>query len=179
MVKITQFKNHPVLIEKGLYTVGGEVAGAVALENVTAAIKSASISDGAFTLQLKALCVSAGITVPTYATGVILDVAVRDSGAGGEDDFLVLGYDGNLDYANYPGKVVGVHAAPVNDRWGEKLVILPLNESSLIDVLGVASGGSTLDYVIKLVGWVIGGSAYTYPTRTEANLKVKLVVNHP
>ena len=173
--KTTTFKNHPVEMVKGIYQVGGKDAGAFAPEILSTVLASGSMTTGFKTIQLNALCVTAGITVPTYAIAAVLDVAVNDDTSGS----LALGYKGVVDIANYPGYLQKVTVQAASNVVNTRTMIVPLDESKIMDLLAVASGSGTLDYAIKLVGWIIGGSGYTYPAHPQVNLKGKFVVNHP
>jgi len=181
MVKVTEFKNHPVQFTKGIYTIGGEASAVIAAaEQISTALTSGSASDSVGNLKLKTLCTSAGITIPDAAVGVILDVTVNDSGAVGEDDVMSFSVvPGLVDPTNFPGCFQEVHCLPANDRKVSRLIMVPMDESCMIYYKIAASGGSTFDYDIRLFGWLLAfNGARALVTHPAANLKGKFVVNH-
>jgi len=174
MVKVTEFKHHPVQFTKGIYSAGGEVAGFIACEVLSGVLASGSLTTGIKTISLNALCVTAGITIPAYAIAAVLDVSVNDDTSGS----LSLGYKGIVDATYFPGYLQKVTVQAASNIVNSRTMIVPLGESKIVDLLAVASGSGTLDYVIKLLGWVIGGAGVTLPAHPQVNLKAKFVVSH-
>lgn len=170
MVKKVNYNKHPVQITKGILGPGEEWSNFVANERISALLTSGSLSDGWGTLNVAALAAAQSIDVPDGAVAVIVGVDVQDSGASGAEAYIAFGYGGLIDLTNFPGRSEVVYCQGLDDRWIGRTVILPLTQANLVDYLAEATGGSTLDYRIKLLGWLIGGEDYTVPEHPYQNL---------
>ena len=88
------------------------------------------------------------LTVPPNAVGIMLYVAIRDSGASSADCYATfLEKGGNNDFT--------VRCFPANDRWNHSLIMLKFDSSNIIQYTIEASGAGTLDLSIELAGWVL------------------------
>jgi hypothetical protein len=177
MVKKTKFDHHPVEITKGFLGPGEEWGSIAVLEKISALLDSGSLSDGWGTLNISALAIAQSIDVPDGAIAVILGVEVQDSGASGAEAYIAFGYGGLIDLTNFPGRAEVVYCQGLDDRWIGKTVILPLTEANLVDYLAEATGSTTLDYRLKLIGWLIGGTDYTMPEHPYQNLHCAFAVD--
>jgi hypothetical protein len=172
MVKATNFDRHPVKITKGILSPEEEAVGTIQLEFLNAVFAAASLTTSSGSLKIASLAASAGIDIPDGAAALIARVNARDSGANATNDaWIAFGHKGLIDIANYPGALQIAESGRGSDFWQECLMIIPLNQSKLVDFVCVATGSGTLDYQIKLVGWLIKGTAYTLPTHPQKNLK--------
>jgi hypothetical protein len=174
MVKATNFDRHPVKITKGILSPEEEAVGTIQLEALDAVLASGSLSTGSGSLKLASLAATAGIDIPDGAAALIARVNARDSGANATNDaWIALGYKGIIDITTAKGAAALqiAESGRGSDFWQEGLMIIPLNQSKLVDYVCVATGSTTLDYQIKLVGWLIKGTAYTLPTHPQKNLK--------
>jgi hypothetical protein len=176
MVKTTKFDHHPVEIHKGLMTGEQDFAGQTMLEIIDALLASGSLTAGWGQFNLVELCNTAGIDIPEGAAAVIVDVKVRDDGSTAAEIILTFGYGGLIDATNFPGRSLPVYCGDVNDRWDGQICILPFDEDGVIDTLNNASGGNTLDYQIRLIGWLILGTDYTLPTSPQEDLACGFIV---
>lgn len=176
-MKKHRFRRHPVQIDNGFLGPGEEWAGIVAVEEITSYLTSGSLSSGRSTLNIAELAADQSIDVPEGAIAAILGVDVQDSGASGAAAYLAVGYGGIADISNYPGRTQVVYCPVGDDRWAGRTLVVPLTEANLIDYLAEATGGSTLDYRVKLLGWVIGGTDYTMPEHPYQDLSCDLYVN--
>lgn len=178
MVKETKFDHHPVRVVKDLF-LGEEQehVSPIQLDKLAAALTSlASAGDVYWTLMdIGALAVAAGITVPKNAIAVILDVAVNDAASTANATYMAFATPGNLGSA---GKIAYVYPGNVNDRVGSRLVIVELNDDDKIAYRIEASGGGAFDYVIKLMGWVMGGTNQSKVSMPYGDLKAVFVVAH-
>ncbi len=173
-MKKTVFDHHPVMITKGLLATGEDWAGQTMLEPIPALLTSglvgSGLSDGMGTFLLVNLCVAESIDVPAGAAAVILEIDVQDSGAAGAEAYLAFGYGGYINLTDIPGRSFPVYCAPANDRWITRQIIVPITDDAILDYLAEATGANTLDYRIKLIGWIILGEAYTKPTSLKEDL---------
>jgi hypothetical protein len=177
MVKETKFDHHPVRAVKDLF-IGSqqEHVSPIQLDKVAAALTSGSgVGDVKWSLlDIGALAVTAGVTVPKDAIGVVLDVAVNDAASAANATYMGLATPGNLGSA---GKISYVYPGDVNDRVGSRLVVVELNDDDKIAYMVEASGGGAFDYVIKLIGWIMGGTNLSKASMPSASLKAIFVVN--
>ena len=174
-MKKTIYKHHPVMFTEGLLATGEDWAGQTMLEVIPALLDSGSLGAGAGdywgTLYLEDLCNTQSIDVPVGAGAIILEVDVREADATANPYLIIFGYDGCVSLANFPGRSFPVYCAPLDDRWTTSRVIIPLIDApAIIDYLVSTSGGSTFDYRIRLIGWVILGEAYVKPTGAREDL---------
>jgi len=179
MVKATNFDRHQVKITKGILSPEEEAVGTIQLEALNAVLATASLTTGNGSVKLASLAASAGIDIPDGAAALVANIAVRDSGAHATADaWIAFGYKGILDITSAKGAAALqiAESGRGSDFWQERLMIIPLNQSKLVDFECVATGSGTLDYQIKLVGWLIKGTAYTLPTHPQRNLKAKFSV---
>jgi len=185
MVKESIYRHHPERIEKSLFLGSQQldILG-IHLMILDAVLTSGSVVSGLSTtgwlpLKLAPLVTTAGESIPDDAIAVILDVAVNDS------DILVA-TDGQLELASpehgaagiLEGNIETVYCGDKNDRISSRLVIVELSDDSCIVYKATASGANTLDYTIKLVGWLIGGTLVTKITWPSIELYCKFVVAH-
>lgn len=181
-MKKTNFKHHPVQMGKGTLAHGEEWAGLVMLELVSEVLASDSLSQGEKdnrgTILLNDACaaLTPAIDVPDGAGAVILSVASQDSGGSGAVTYFALGYGGIVDPTGHPGRTTILYNAKENDEWRERLMIIPLAEGNVIDIFSTPTGANTLDYVLKLVGWVILGTEYTKPDYPYEDLKAVFTI---
>ena len=169
-MKKTTFDHHPVMITKGLLASGEDWAGQIMLEIISPYLGNGSLSTGWGTLFLATLVDTAGIDIPEGAAAIILDVEVQDVDALNNPYSLTFGYGGLIDVTNFPGRAFPVYTSKRNDEWTSRLVVLPLTDDNIIDYLAAASGGTTLDYRLRLIGWLILGEDYTKPTSQYEDL---------
>jgi len=165
--KETRYRHHPERIEKGLF-MGSQQLDILGIHLMTldAVLTSGSVGTGLSTtnwtpLKLAPLVTTAGHTIPQDAIAVILDVAVNDSD-------ISTPTDGQLEFAApehgaaEPGILVGhteiVYCGDVNDRISSRLITVEMSTDFSIVYKATASGANTLDYTIKLIGWLIGGT---------------------
>ena len=161
------------MITKGLLASGEDWAGQVMLEVISDYLAEASVGTDAprGTLQLKTLCDAVGIDIPVGAAAIVMDVEIQDAADG--EYSLTLGYGGIVDEVNYPGRSFAVYTRPGADEWIAKLMILPITTDAVIDYLAAASGGTTLDYRFRIIGWIILGEEYrrtVQPTSPQEDL---------
>jgi len=173
-VKKTVFDHHPVMITEGLLASGEDWAGQAMLEVIPALLTSGAVgtglSSGMGTFLLTNLCDTQDIDVPVGAAAVILEVDVQDSGAGATERYLAFGYGGYINMTDIPGRSFPVYCAPSNDRWISRQIIVPLTDDAILDYLAVTTGANSLDYRIKLIGWIILGEGYTKPSSLQEDL---------
>ena len=173
MVKETKFRHHPFRITKG-FSLGAEyMPGTIIVLDLQTAAVTGSFSDTAWSsLDLPGLFTSAD--KPIDAVAAILDVAVNDSGSAGAATYLALATPGII----VAGKTSYVYPGDVNDRPQSRLVIVEVTEDGKIAYKAEASGNNTLDYSIKLIGWLVGGSLVSPISLPYEDLKAKASINH-
>lgn len=108
---------------------------------------------------------------PADAIAAVLDVAVRDADGKTANYYLELATPGII----YASKTQIVYAGDVDDRWQSRLVIVEMSDEYEIAAKVTASVGG-LDYMIKLIGWVIDPSM-TRPSIPSEDLFCKFRVN--
>lgn len=145
-----------------------DFAGQFMLEIIDGLLGSGSLSSGWGTLLLEELVYTAGIDIPEGAAGIVLDVEIQDVADG--EYSLTFGYGGIVDVTNYPGRSFTIFTRPGIDEWIAKQFILPLTDDYIIDYLAAASAGTTLDYTLRLIGWIILGTDYEKPTSPQEDL---------
>jgi len=177
MVKETEYDHHPVRIIRGLSLGAEYMPGQIVyLHPQTAAIKSVTGSDDVtwslFDLEGN---LASGVTRPVAAVAAILDIAVNDGGSAGAQCYMAVATPGII----YAGKTQYIYCGNVNDRIGSRIVI--------VEITGPGDGkfaykidasGAAFDYVIKLIGWVLGGELTSYVTLPYADLTCKFHVSH-
>lgn len=180
MTKYTRFTKDKVRIQKGL-ALGAELLPGLILvpDFLQDSISTGQLSnDNWTTWGLKTLAEAAGGNMPQDAYAVILDVEIADSGSAGADVYLAFAPPGaNLDYND--GKMQFVDAAPVNDAYSSRIVIVRISKDGKVAVLSGASGPSTLWHNVKLIGWLVGGTDLPAIELPYVDLKATLTVNHP
>jgi len=179
MTKYTRFTKDKVRIQKGL-ALGAELIQGLILvpDFLTDPIDGGSLSSGNWTTwDVKDLAEAVGGNMPQDAYAVILDVEIQDSGT-------TIGGDAWLAFAA-PGAIIGdgktqyVDAAPRNNTYSSRIVIVPISKDGKIAVEAEATGAGTLNYTVKLIGWLVGGTDLPAIELPYADLKVTLTVNHP
>lgn len=177
MVKKTTYDHHPVEILRGLFIGGSEThITAVALELQTAVLVTVSSTDDLLPWRIyniNTLALAAGITVPASAVGALVDVAVNDSGAAAAIHWMRFSpagilYDSRTSYVYVGGGVA--------DRPGARIVPILWTEAGDF-AYAVNASGANFDYVIKIVAWLMAGSAYTQPEIPSEELACGFRVN--
>jgi len=155
MVKETKFRHHPVRIENSLY-LGSEqldilgyhsdlqtdpIEAELAVATTTAPWEELNIDD-----------------VPDDAIAVILDVEVDDDTSSVGQCYIAFCATGAFLAltAEASGKVSFVYCANINARSISRTVIVELTTSDTIHYKIAAQTG--LNYTIRLLGWLIGGT---------------------
>jgi hypothetical protein len=177
MVKETEYDHHPVRIVKGL-SVGAEYMPGqiVYLHPQTAALTSVAGSNdvGWSTLDIEGLLAS-GVTRPAAAIAAILDIAVNDAGSAGAAAYMMVATPGII----YAGKTQYIYCGNVNDRVGSRIVIVEITgPGDAKFAYSIVATGAVFDYVIKLIGWVLGGELTSYVTLPYEDLTCKFHVSH-
>lgn len=173
MVKETKYAHHPVRILKGLSLGQEYMPGTVIVLDLLSAAKTGSLSDTDWTVwDVDSLFT--GEDRPKDAVAAIIDVAVNDSGSAGTACYLALAAPGII----VAGKTFYCYPGDVNDRVQSRLVIIPISSDGKFAVSAEASGGSTLDYSLKLIGWLVGGSLVTATAFPYEDLKAIGTINH-
>jgi len=182
MVNETKFLKAPIRIGKGLSFGTDYRPGLIIVpELFDAAIKSGSIGTGLTTagwtmLDIDALAKAAGgVGMPKGAAGVILDAEINDSAGAAGDYYMQFAKPGAI----VDGQTFTIHAGSVNDRKASGHVIVPCTDDGKVAWNYVTSGANTLDYSIKLIGWVIGGSLVAPVTLPSADLQAQFFVKNP
>lgn len=178
MVKETKFRHHPVRIENGLY-MGSQQLDILGVELafLDAALTSDSSSNTTIwtPMDINALVVAAGATVPVNAIAVILDVEVNDSGAAGDYymEFTSVEHSGGA--GQQAGKTQTVYVGQVGDRKGARIIIIELSEDLNI-LTKITASGAAFDYSINLIGWLIGGTRVARVTWPSVELFAKFAI---
>uniref|UniRef100_A0A6M3M527 Uncharacterized protein n=1 Tax=viral metagenome TaxID=1070528 RepID=A0A6M3M527_9ZZZZ len=177
MVKETEYDHHPVRIVKGL-SVGAEYMPGqiVYLDFQTAALTSVASSNDVpwSTLDIEGLLPS-GTTRPAAAVAAILDIAVNDAGSAGAAAYMMVATPGII----YAGKTQYIYCGNVNDRVGSRIVIVEITgPGDGKFAYSIVATGAVFDYVIKLIGWVLGGELTSYVTLPYEDLTCKFHVSH-
>ena len=175
MVKETEYKNHPVRIVKGLSLGNEYVPGQIVYLNFqTAAIKEVANTDDVLwsTLDIDGLLPS-GVTRPANAIAAILDIAVNDGGSAANATYMAVATPGII----VAGKTQYIYPGNVNDRVGSRTVIVEITGDGKF-AYRIEASGSAFDYVIKLIGWVIGGTLASHVTLPYEDLKATFNVSH-
>jgi len=175
MVKETEYDHHPMRVIKGL-SLGSEYApGAIIVLDFLSAAYTASLSD---TPQIWTTwdvdTLFTGETRPVNAIAVILDVEVNDAGSAGTATYLAIATPGVI----VDGKTQYCRPGNVDDRKASRLVIVEITGDGKFAVKAEASGSSTLDVRLKLIGWVVAGTLTSHVTLPSATLKGIFTVNH-
>ena len=145
-----------------------DFAGQFMLEILDGLLGSGSLSTGWGTLLVEELVSTAGIDIPEGAAAIVLGVEVQDAADG--EYSLTFGYGGVVDVTNYPGRSFTIFTRPGADEWISRMFILPLTDDNIIDYLAASSAGTTLDYTLRLIGWIILGTDYSKPTSPQEDL---------
>lgn len=175
MVKETNFGKQPVRLEKGLF-LGLEQKDlcGINLDLLAAALANGSVSTTPWDLMdVGALAVTGGTVVPKNAKAVILHVYVKDSGSAASACSMAFAKPGII----VASKSQFVFCGNVNSRYGSALMIVELNDDDKIAYKVTASGGASFDYIVNLIGWVIGGTRLSKGTMPYSDLKCKFSVN--
>ena len=178
MVKETKYRHHPERIEKGLF-IGSQQLDILGIHLMTIA---AALTSGSFSttdwlpLKLAPLMATANKTIPKDAIAVILDVAVNDAGGAGTDAYLELASPEHGTAGILAGNTETIYCGDVDDHIDSRLVVVELSEDFCIVYKATASGANTLDYTIKLVGWLIGGTRVTKIAWPSLDLYCKFVI---
>jgi len=182
MVSESKFLKAPVRVGKGLSLGSDYRPGMIVVpEFLDAAIASGSVGTGLSTegwtmLDVDKLAKIAGSSgMPKGAKGVVLDAEINDSGGAGTDCYMQFAKPGAI----VAGQTFTIHAGSINDRKASGQAIVPCTDDGKVAWNYLASGGNTLDYSIKLIGWIIGGSLVAPVTLPCANLKAKFFVKNP
>lgn len=186
--KETRYRHHPERIEKGLF-MGSQQLDILGIHLMTldAVLTSGSGDSGLSTtdwtpLKLSPLVVAAGETIPQDAIAVILDVAVNDEDISGATNGLLefAPPEYEADGVSEPGIPTGhtetVYCADFNDRISSRLIIVEMSTDFNIVYKATASLVKTLDYTIKLIGWLIGGTRVARLAWPSVDLYCKFVI---
>lgn len=173
MVKEHTFKKHPMRITKGLSLGQEYMPGTVIVLDLLSAAKTGSLSDTIWTVW-DVDNLFTGEDRPKDAVAAIMDVAVNDSGSAGTATYLALAAPGII----VAGKTFYCYPGNVNDRVASRLVIVPISSDGKFAVSAEASGGSTLDYNLKLIGWLVGGSLVSATAFPYKDLKAIGSIHH-
>jgi len=90
------------------------------------------------------------VTVPPNAKAVILEVRMRDSGSGGADANVRF-----IPPTLATGHETIIRAMPANDRWNSLQAIMEMDTANRMNIIVSATGAGTLEYELRLVGWVL------------------------
>jgi len=179
MVKESVYRHHPERMEKGLF-IGSEQLDILGIHLMTldAILDSGSLSTMGNWLPLKLapLVVTAGEVIPADAIAVILDVAVNEFNPAAATDGLLQFAPPEFGDPFPTGHVETVYCGDEVDRINSRLVIVLLSTDFCILWKATASGANTLDYTLKLVGWLIGGTRVSTIVWPSAELLCKFVV---
>ncbi len=179
MVKETRYQEHPVRYEVGLFLGSQQLdVEGIHLMTLAAALTSGSFSnmDEWAPLKLSPLVVAAAETIPLGAIAAILDVEVNDAAGGATDAKLELASPEHGVAGILAGKTETVYCGDVNDLIDSRLVVVEMSDNFSIVYKATASGGSTLDYTIKLIGWIVGGTRIAKVTWPSVELYCKVVI---
>lgn len=181
MTKQTIFDKHELRIKKGLALGAELIPGAILVYNELAtAIKSGSggtglSADNWTTWDIKDLAEAVtGGNMPQDAIAALVDVEINDSGGAGADATLSFAEPGIIK----DGKTIVCHAGSVNDRKASRMVLAPLSKDGKTAVKSGATGGNTLDYSVKLIGWLVAGTDTEAVELPYVDLKGVLTVDH-
>lgn len=183
MVKESVYRHHPERMAVGLF-LGSEQLDILGIHLMTlnAALTSGVGATGLSTtdwvpLKLSPLVVAAAETIPDDAIAVILDIAVNDSDISTfTDGILELASPEHGPAGILAGKTEKVYCGDVNNRVSSRLVVVELSDDFCIVYKATASGANTLDYTIKLIGWLIGGTRVAKVTWPSVELYCKVVI---
>ena len=178
MVKETRYQEHPVRYEVGLFLGSQQLdVEGIHLMTLDAALLSGSfgITDWV-PLKLSPLVVAAAETIPLGAIAVILDVAVDDSDGTNTDAYLELASPEHGPAGILAGKTEAVYCGDVNDLIDSRMVVVEMSEDFCIVYKSTAQGPNTLDYTIKLIGWIVGGTRIVKVTWPSVELYCKVVI---
>ncbi|KKN63876.1 hypothetical protein LCGC14_0497540 [marine sediment metagenome] len=178
MVKETRYQEHPVRYEVGLFLGSQQLdVEGINLMTLAAALTSGSLSTtGWVPLKLSPLVVAAAETIPLGAIAAILDVEVNDAGGAGTDTYLDLASPEHGVAGKLAGKTETVYCGDINDAIDSRLVIVEMSDDFSIVYKATASGGATLDYTLKLIGWIVGGTRIVKVTWPSVELYCKVVI---
>lgn len=180
MTKQTIYDKHEVRIKKGLALGAELIPGMILVPDFqVSAIKSGSggtglSADNWTTWDIKDLAEAIAANMPQDAYAVVLDVTVNDSGSAGADASLGFAAPGIIK----DGKAEYAYCGGTNDRKNARTVIVPISKDGKVAVKSGATGGNTLDYSVKLVGWLVGGTDTAAVELPYVDLKGVLTVNH-
>ena len=179
MVKETRYQEHPVRYEVGLFLGSQQLdVEGIHLMTLAAALTSGSLSTTDWVpLKLSPLVVAAAETIPLGAIAAILDVAVNEAD-------ISTATDGVLELASpehgvagiLAGKTETVYCGDINDAIDSRLVIVEMSDDFSIVYKATASLVNTLDYTIKLIGWIVGGTRIAKITWPSVELYCKVVI---
>ena len=176
MVKKTIYEHHPVQFKKGLYLGDNEqLLTVLAIDPQTVNLVAVAGTDDRLpwrVYNINELAVAAGITIPTGAVGALIDVEVNDAGSAGAAAFMSFVEAGAI----YASKTWSVYCGNVNDRVGTKQLPIMWTEGGDF-AYRVNATGAVFDYTIRIVGWIMAGSDYTYPEIPSQNLACGFRVN--
>ena len=178
MVKETKFLKAPVRVGKGLSLGSDYRPGLIIVpEFLDAAIASGSLTTAGWTLfdVDKLAKIAGGVGMPTGAKGVILNAEINDE-AGHLGDYYMQFAKPFPGVSPPAGQILTIHAGSVADRKASGQVIVPCTDDGKVAWNYVASGAATLDYSIKLIGWIIGGSLVAPVTLPYADLQAQFFI---
>jgi len=175
MFKETKFRHHPVRIENGLYMGSQQLD----ILGYRADLQDALIvteTAVATTTEWKELTLSNLVTVPDDAIAVILDVDIDDDTSSVGQCYIAFCPTGSFTALTpeTSGKVSFVYCANVNERVFSRIVIVELTTNDSIYYKIAAQTG--LNYNIRLLGWLIGGTRVSKITPIAEDLLGKLFV---
>ena len=178
VLKETLYRHHPERVEVGLFlgTQQLDILG-IHLMTLAAALTSGSFGTTDWVpLKLSPLVVAAAEVIPSDAVAVILDVAVNDGAGAGTDAYLELASPEHGPAGILAGKTETVYCGDVNDLIDSRLVVVAMSDDFSIVYKATASGAGALDYTIKLIGWLIGGTRIEMPTWPYRDLYCSVVI---
>lgn len=169
MVKKTKYDHHPMMIVKGL-TLGEEEAwGGIIYVKTESLLVALTGTVGDIKYSLFSL---ASLNPPKATIAAILDVEVNDSASAAGACYMKVAAPGAIIAAKE-----SMCACPhVNDMVAGKLCIVELSEDFKFAYMVEASGANTLDYNIKVVGWILDPTKTRQPFPSQ-ELKAEFVVN--
>jgi len=90
------------------------------------------------------------LTVPPNVKAVVLEVRMRDSGAGAADANVRF-----IPPTLATGHETIIRAMPANDRWNSLQAIMELDATNRMNIVVAATGAGTVEYELRLVGWIL------------------------
>ena len=178
MVKETRYQEHPVRYEVGLFLGSQQLdVEGIHLMTLDAALLSGSfgITDWV-PLKLSPLVVAAAEAIPLGAIAVIFDVEVNDEFGAATDAKLELASPEHGIAGILAGKTETIYCGDVNDFIDSRLVVVEMSDNFSIVYKATAQGANTLDYTIKLIGWIVGGTRIAKVTWPSVELYCKVVI---